>query len=128
MLTIGKLAARTGVNIETIRYYEKIGLLPKPSRTVGGHRLYSEAQVRRLEFIRRGRELGFGLVNLRQLLAMSDNHCSCGEVFDLTREHLAVIRSKIRDLRRLEARLTAIAGNCSRQDTADCAVIDALSS
>ena len=80
-LTIGRLAEETGVNLETVRYYERIGLMPRPDRTAGGHRSYSKAHARRLAFIRRARELGFGLGEIRALLVLAEpGRTSCAEV------------------------------------------------
>ena len=82
---IGSLSRRTGVHIETVRYYEREGLLPEPPRTPGGHRVYDEVHVRRLNFIRRGRELGFTLGEIRQLLALVDeNDFTCDEIKEIT--------------------------------------------
>ncbi|MDH3920601.1 MAG: MerR family transcriptional regulator, partial [Rhodospirillales bacterium] len=88
-LTIGALSKNTGCNIETIRYYERIGLLPAPPRSAGGHRLYGEVLLKRLTFIRRGRELGFTLDDIRGLLGLVDGGAyTCAEVKALTLDHL----------------------------------------
>ncbi len=127
-LTIGVLSKRTGCNIETIRYYERIGLLPAPPRTQGGHRLYGEAHLKRLTFIRRSRELGFALDDVRGLLQLVDGgHYTCAEVKDMTLQHLDEIRSKVADLRRLERVLKEMAAQCTGDDVPECPVIDALS-
>ncbi len=126
-LTIGGLSKQTGVHIETIRYYEKIGLLPAPDRSPGGHRLYDDAGVRRLHFIHRGRDLGFSLEDIRTFLNLVDHgNYTCAEVHELTSRHLSEIRQKIVELRRLERVLSEMAGSCSRGDLPDCPVIDAL--
>ena len=102
LLTRGELAARTGCNIETIRYYEQIGLLPPPPRSSGGHRLYGEDLRKRLNFIRRARDLGFSLDEVRQLLRMVDGgEYTCKQVEALGREHVLEIRRKISDLNKL---------------------------
>src|SRR5215510_12826753 len=102
-VTIGELSQRTGVNIETIRYYERIGLLPAPPRSAGRHRLYGEPYRRRLVFIRRARELGFSLEEVRALLCLGGAHAlTCRDVRALTQHHIEAIRAKIRDLRKLE--------------------------
>lgn len=89
LLTIGKLAAYSGCKVQTIRYYEHIGLLPPPPRSVGNHRVYGPEHVRRLAFIRHGRELGFPLDAIRELLALSDEpDQSCEEVTQIARRHL----------------------------------------
>ena len=126
-LTIGALSARSGVNIETIRYYEKIGVMPSPTRSASGYRIYGPEHVRRLHFVRRGRELGFGLDELRGLLRLVDGHTyTCEEVHALTVEHLTDIRQKIADLRRLERVMSQMAAQCTRDQVPECPVIDAL--
>ena len=124
--SIGKLSERSGVNFETIRYYEKIGLLPPPPRSAGGHRLYSEAHLKRLNFIRRSRELGFTLGEVRNLLALVDGGYTCGEVQSAALAHLANIRHKIADLRRMERTLSTTAARCEGGDAPDCPIVDAL--
>ena len=126
-LSIGELAERSGVGIETIRYYEREGLLPKVQRTPGGHRVFDDTQVRRLVFIRRSRELGFSGAEVRALLAMVDGGYTCGEVRDLTLEHLTDVRAKIVDLRRLERTLAEISSKCLGGSVPECPVIEALS-
>jgi MerR family mercuric resistance operon transcriptional regulator len=124
---IGNLAGRSGVNIETIRYYEKIGIMPKPARSAGGYRLYTTDHLKRLTFIRRGRELGFALDELRGLLGLVEDHSyTCTEVRARTLDHVADIRSKIADLRRLERVMTDIASRCSGKRVPDCPIVDAL--
>lgn len=125
--TIGRLSKETGCNIETVRYYEKIGLLPAPPRTGGGHRIYGLLALKRLTFIRRGRELGFTLSQVRDLLALVDGgHLTCEEVHGMTLEHLAEVQRKIASLRRLEHVLAGIANQCTGGQVPDCPVIDAL--
>lgn len=126
-LTIGALSARSGVNIETIRYYEKIGVMPSPTRSASGYRIYGPEHVRRLHFVRRGRELEFGLDELRGLLRLVDGHTyTCEEVHALTVEHLTDIRQKIADLRRLERVMSDMAAQCTRDQVPECPIIDAL--
>lgn len=126
-LTIGALSARSGVNIETIRYYEKIGVMPSPTRSASGYRIYGPEHVRRLHFVRRGRELGFGLDELRGLLRLVDGHTyTCEEVHAHTVEHLTDIRQKIADLRRLERVMSDMAAQCTRDQVPECPIIDAL--
>lgn len=125
--TIGVLSERTGVNIETIRYYEKIGLLPAPPRTEGGHRLYAEDHLKRLIFIRRSRELGFGQGEVRAILGLVDGGgYTCGEVKSMTLQNLQSVREKIKDLRRLERTLAGISSQCEGGSMPECPVIDAL--
>ena len=125
--TRGALAARTGCNIETIRYYEKIGLLPPPPRSAGGHRLYGEGLVKRLNFVRRSRDLGFSIDEIRELLRLVDGGTyTCGEVEQLARDHVRDIRRKIADLRRLQRVLETMAAQCTGDAVSDCPIIDAL--
>lgn len=124
---IGVLSGQTGVNIETIRYYEREGLLPHPPRTPGGHRCYSNDHVKRLTFIRRSRELGFSMAEIRDLLALVDGQSyTCGEVKALTLEHAEMVRSKIADLQRMERMLVEIASGCEGGAVPECPIIDAL--
>ncbi len=126
-ITRGKLAKRFGCHPETVRYYEKIGLLLPPIRTAVGHRLYQIDDQRRLRFILRGRELGFSIAELRDLLSLVDSHVyTCGEILDLTIDHLGSVRRKITDLKRLERTLSRISNQCSGGAVPDCPVIDAL--
>ena len=127
-LTIGRLAALSRVNLETVRYYERIGLMPEPGRTEGGHRLYDEAHRRRLSFIRRGRELGFGIDEIRALLALAEpQRRSCDEVRAVASAHLQDVRAKIADLARLEALLAATVDRCDSAAAApSCPVLDLL--
>jgi MerR family transcriptional regulator, mercuric resistance operon regulatory protein len=126
-LSIGALAKRTGVNLETIRYYERIGLVPAPPRTAGGHRVYGRDHLKRLAFIRRARGLGFTLDEIRTLLGLVDgNGYTCAEVREITLRHLALVRRKIADLGRLEHSLADMAARCTGDSVPDCAVIDAL--
>lgn len=125
--TIGTLSQETGVNIETIRYYERIGLLPPPPRSAGRHRLYGDPHRQRLAFIRRGRELGFSLEEVRALLGLGGGHgLACGEVRALTQHHIAAIRDKVRDLKRLERTLSDLAAQCRTDKVPDCPILNAL--
>src|SRR5215831_9928620 len=126
-LTRGGLAACTGCNIETIRYYERVGLLPPPPRSAGGHRLYGEGLVRRVNFVRRSRDLGFSIEEIRELLRLVDGGTyTCGEVEKLARDHVREIRHKIADLRRMQRVLETMAVRCSGDAVPDCPIIDAL--
>jgi len=101
-MTRGVLAKKSGVNCETICYYEKIALMPNPIRSEGGHRLYKEEQLKRLYFIRRCRELGFTLHDIHELLYLVDEKTyTCAEVQNRTLEHLKEIQTKIRDLKKM---------------------------
>ena len=127
-LTRGELARATGCNIETIRYYEKVGLLPDPPRTTAGYRIYAIVHVARLRFILRARELGFSMDDIRGLLGLEDGTApTCAEVKERTDRHLADIRAKIADLQRMEAVLAATASRCSGAEVPDCPVLDAIS-
>ncbi len=125
---IGALSTGTGVNIETIRYYEKIGLMPAPPRTEGRQRVYGPNHLQRLIFIRRSRELGFSLDEIRDLLGLGRGHnLTCGEVKTMTEHHIADIRRKVKDLKKLERVLTELAAKCRGNAVPDCPILDALS-
>lgn len=126
-LTIGALSSETGVNIETVRYYERIGLIPSPKRSAGGRRVFAPDDVQRLNFIRRARQLGFSIDDIRSLLAVAGGARTCKDAYSLAIRHRDAVRASIRDLRRLERTLTDVADHCSRGATPDCALIDALS-
>lgn len=124
---IGAMSRKTGVNIETIRYYEKIGLMPDPGRTSGGNRQYSLDHLKRLSFIRRSRELGFSIEEIRALLSMVDQKdVSCGDVHDMTMLHLGTVRAKIAHLQLLERALNKMASECAQGDVPDCPIIESL--
>ncbi len=126
-LTIGRLAERSGVHLETVRYYERIGLMPEPRRTEGGHRVYGHEHLKRLGFIRRSRELGYSLQEIRSLLGLVDGgDYTCAEVRDMTLQHAAEVRRKIADLRRLERSLKEMAAQCSGDTVPKCPIIDVL--
>lgn len=123
----GQLATRTGCNLETIRYYAKIGLLSEPPRTAGGHRMFDEGSVTRLRFILRARELGFSIQDIRGLLALVDGGLqTCAEVKARTVSHLADVRTKIADLRRIEKVLATTAASCRGDTAPECPVLAAL--
>jgi Cu(I)-responsive transcriptional regulator len=128
-LSIGEVAKATGVKVVTIRYYEQIGLMPTPLRTEGNYRAYSKEHIRGLQFIRRCRDLGFTLDQVRDLLRLaSQKNEECSEVDRITMRHLADIEAKVSDLTRLAAELRRIS-ECCRGDglIADCRIIEALS-
>ncbi len=126
-LSIGELSSLTGVNIETIRYYEKIKMLPRPPRTEGGHRVYRSKETRVLAFIRRGRELGFTLDEVRALLNLAaPGKASCAEVRKIAKHHLDDIRAKLNDLVKLERLLAKTVARCSDNAVPDCPVLDIL--
>ncbi|MCJ2102313.1 MULTISPECIES: MerR family transcriptional regulator [unclassified Methylobacterium] len=126
-LSIGQLAAAAGVNLETVRYYERIGLMPPPARTGGGHRSYDPVHVQRLAFIRHARALGFGIEDIRTLLALAaPGHRSCAEVRDIASAHLSEVRTKLAHLARLEHILSETIDQCSGAPTPACPVLDML--
>lgn len=125
--SIGDLAARTGAKVETIRYYEKAGLMPHSIRTAGNHRAYAQSHVDRLAFIRHGRELGFPLDGIRALLALADDPAQpCAAVDAIARRHLDEVRSRIARLQALETELARMVRQCGRGRVADCRVIEVL--
>jgi MerR family mercuric resistance operon transcriptional regulator len=126
-LTRGSLAHRSGVNSETIRYYEKIGLMPDPMRSAGGHRIYERPHLKRLSFIRRTRELGFTLKEVRGLLGLVDGgDYTCAEVQDRTLVHMNDVAQKIRDLQKMQRTLQSMASKCDGGQVPDCPIVDAL--
>lgn len=127
MVTIGKLSKRTGCNIETIRYYERIGILLKPQRSEGGNRLYNDEQIKRLVFVRRSRELGFSLEEIRTLLRLVDGKkTTCQEIKIVTEGHIHDIEKKITDLQTLQKTLKDISSQCNGGFVPNCPIIDTL--
>src|SRR3954462_1687829 len=126
--TTGASGKLTGVNIETIRYYERIGLLPGAARTAGNYRVYGDTHVRRLTFIRKARDLGFPIGTVRRMLALSDQpDRPCSEVDALVVEQMREVEHKIADLERLRAELDRLAHQCRGGLVSDCRIIEALS-
>lgn len=124
---IGQLASETGCRIETIRYYERIGVLPPAARASNNYRIYNGSHRRRLLFIRRMRGLGFSLDEVRTLLRMIDGGAyTCAEVQALGQEHLDAVRGRIADLRRIETALADLVGRCTGAETPDCSMLEAL--
>jgi DNA-binding transcriptional MerR regulator len=131
-LKIGTLAERTGTNAPTVRYYEEIGLLPSADRQAGGQRVYGDADVKRLTFIRRCREFGFSIDQVRSLLALvQDPKSSCMHARDLAQEHLTAVRAKLAELKALERSIAAFVANCDASCAGgagpDCVILDDLS-
>jgi len=121
------LARATGCNLETIRYYENVGVMPDPPRTAKNYRTYDSTHVSRLKFILRARDLGFALSEVRGLLALVDGGMqTCGEVKTMASLHLDNVRAKITDLSRIEQVLSETVAKCSGDNVPQCAVIDAL--
>lgn len=127
MLSIGTLAKRTGTKVQTIRYYEQIGLLPEPGRTEGGQRRYGEGDLDRLSFIRHARQLGFTLEAIRDLLDLSDNPGrSCADVDRIAHRQLREVEARIARLEALRIELTRMLGECRRDTVAECRVLEVL--
>jgi MerR family mercuric resistance operon transcriptional regulator len=125
-MLIGKLSAETGVTIETIRYYERVGLFAAPPRTRGGLRVYDQHHARRLNFIRRSRELGFSLDDIRTLLNLAGGKQDWA-VRKLMLRHLGDVQGKIASLKRLERALKSMTEACKPDDQKSCPIFDALS-
>src|SRR5438477_6213525 len=128
-LSIGELSRQTGVNIETIRYYERVKVLPAPPRTMRGRRRYGPAETRTLAFIRRSRELGFTLDEIRALLALSakNGQGACTEARELAAAHLGEVKAKIADLRAMERVLADTVRRCDAGEAPGCPLIETLS-
>ena len=128
-MQIGDLSQGTGVNIETIRYYERIGVLPKPARKSNGRRSYGEADAQRLGFIRHARDLGFDLASIRILLALQEQpEASCEDASRIAAEQLEAVESRIARLLNLRSELSRMVTECRRGVVAECRVIEALAS
>jgi len=126
-MTIGEAAAASGMPADNIRYYEKIGLLAKPPRTDGNYRTYGPDEVRRLSFIRRARELGLPIDQVREMLALTPHHeHDCGRVDQLTHEHLLSIDRKIADLTALRHELETLLTSCHGGTVRECRILEAL--
>lgn len=126
-LSRGELARRTGVNLETIRYFERIGILSEPPRTEGGHRVYDESHVRTLSFVRRSRSLGFTPEEVRAIVELGGpGAAQCAEVHEIAKHHLEQVRSRIADLVEIERLLAETIEQCSGAADPECAVIEML--
>ena len=126
-ITRGVLAQQSAVNSETIRYYERIELMPNPMRSEGGHRLYNSNHLKRLIFIRRCRELGFSLEEIKNLLGLVDTgECSCDEVKLQTEAHLKDVQQKVRDLKKMENMLKGLVAECRNGKHSSCPIVEAL--
>lgn len=124
---IGELAKRTDTKVQTIRYYEDIGVMPKAIRAANNRRLYDETHLERLTFIRHSRELGFSLDDIRNLLALSDQpDRPCNEVDAIARTHLDNVESKIASLQVLQEELNRMISHCSGGKVSDCRIIKVL--
>jgi MerR family copper efflux transcriptional regulator len=132
-LTIGELAKRTGASVPTIRYYEEIALLPKAVRRPGGHRMYGERELRALHFIKRCREFGFSIEQVRELISLSHSQTrDCMETRDIAQIHLETVREKLAELQALEASLESFVAHCNEAcaggPAAECTILDDLAS
>jgi DNA-binding transcriptional MerR regulator len=130
-LTIGALAEQTQCNVPTIRYYEQIGLLPQAERASNGHRYYRDSDLKRLTFIKRCRDFGFSIEQVRELVGLfEDGDRSCTEVRDMAQAHLDAVRTKLEELRQLEASLAAFVCSCDAAcnggATRDCVIVEDL--
>ena len=126
-MKISEAALASGCHLETIRYYERIGLLPSPNRTGSGYRAYGGEDVERLRFITRGRDLGFSLEEIRSLLRLTqDPGLSCDEVDHLARQHLRDVQTRIADLQRMATELERTIGSCHGGERGACTILEAL--
>lgn len=127
IMSIGELGRRTNCKVQTIRWYEEVGLLPAPARTGGGHRAYGQPHLERLDFIRHAREFGFTLDTIRTLLTLSDHpERSCEEVHALASDHLAMVEDKLRRLETLRVELARMTETCRGGTTSDCRILETL--
>lgn len=127
MITIGTLSKRTGANIETIRYYERIKLVPAPPRTESGRRLYGAEDIRRLTFIRHARDLGFDIAAIKTMLALQEMpDASCQQVTQIATDQLEAVESRIRRLLGLRTELTRMIEECDNGKVATCRIIEVL--
>jgi Cu(I)-responsive transcriptional regulator len=127
MLTIGTLARKTGTKVQTIRYYEQIGLLPEPGRSAGGQRRYLPKDQDRLAFVRHARQLGFSLDAIRELLDLADNpHQSCAGADSIAQRQLKQVEQRLDRLKALQQELKRMIGECSGDRVADCRVLEVL--
>ena len=126
-LTIGKLAQASATSIDTVRYYEKSGLLPAPQRSRSGYRLYDTDTLRRLRFIRRSKDLGFSLDEIRHLLSLTDHDGASAEVKQMTLDKLTLVNNKLADLQAMRDALQSLADSCDGQGCIHhCPIVDAL--
>jgi MerR family mercuric resistance operon transcriptional regulator len=125
-LTIGELARRIGVNVETIRYYERAGLMPRPKRTSGGRRSYDESDVRTLYFIRKARDLGFDIQDARALLALREADEACNDVRAIAQRQLEKVRAEMHRASEIERILSDAVGRCAGGPASACTVLEVL--
>lgn len=128
MFPIGRASVQSGVNVETIRYYEREGIVAKPGRSAAGRRLYTPDEIARLRFVKRCRDLGFPMSIIQTLLSLtSDQGRSCGEVKLMAQDHLVAINAKIENLARLRDALQGLSNSCD-DGTSSCPMLEALMS
>ena len=126
-LTIGEIAALSGVKVTTVRFYEGRGLLPRPARSAGGRRAYEPNDVRKLTFIRYARELGFALDDIQALLRLAEHpEQDCADADVIARQHLATVQDKVAQLERLRRELEVMIAACDNSSVAECRILDAL--
>lgn len=126
-MKISEASQASGCHLETIRYYERIGLMPAPTRTGSGYRSYSEQDVERLRFITRGRDLGFSLDEIRSLMRLDqDGDLACEDVTRLAQQHLIDVQERIRDLQRVARELERTIRSCGGGVRAQCTILGAL--
>jgi MerR family mercuric resistance operon transcriptional regulator/MerR family gold-responsive transcriptional activator of gol and ges genes len=127
-LKIGQVAAEASVNVQTVRYYERVGMLPVPPRTAGGYRQYDADAVKRIRFIKHAQALGFSLREIRDLLALRVRHgAACATVERKARSKIALIDDKLRELARLRRTMEGLVASChARKTTAECPVLEIL--
>jgi Cu(I)-responsive transcriptional regulator len=126
-MKIGEIAAATATKVETVRFYEKAGLLPPPARTEGNYRSYGTSHLKRLSFIRRARQLGISLDDVRELLTLSDNkEQSCEAVDAIASAHLKDIERKLTDLTQMATELRRMIGQCKKGRVGECLIIETL--
>lgn len=126
-MKIGQVSAASGCQIETIRYYERIGLLKAPARTEAGYRHYTEDDIDRLRFVTRGRALGFSLDEIASLLRLAqDQGLSCDDVDRLARAHLADVQQRVGDLLRIQEELQRAIEGCRGTQRSQCSILQAL--
>ncbi|MDG1431069.1 MAG: helix-turn-helix domain-containing protein [Paracoccaceae bacterium] len=127
MLTIGTLSKKTGTKVQTIRYYEQIGVMNEPGRSAGGQRRYFEKDLDRLAFIRHSRQLGFSLESIRELLDLSDNPSrSCADADVIARRQLTQVERRIKGLQALKKELKRMVTECEGNSVAECKIIEVL--
>ncbi len=127
-LTVGKLAKEVGINIETVRYYENIKLLPKPKRTESGYRLYSEIDIDRLKFIKKSQQLGFTLNEIKELLFLRiDKNTTCHDLKIMAEQKIDEIDFKIKELKKIKKALETLASQCSgKGPKSECPILENL--